>query len=55
MGDWIACVVEVGPVVCLRAQLTQETGMEVKWVMVRQLANALRRLDEMSHWLEKQR
>lgn len=55
MGDWIACVAEAGPVVCLRAQLTQEPGMEVKWVMVRQLANAPRSLDEMSHWLEEQR
>lgn len=51
MGDWIACVAEAGLVVCLRAQLTQETGMEVKWVMAKQLANALRSLDEMSYWL----
>jgi hypothetical protein len=53
MGGWVAWVVEAGPVVKLRAQLAQETRIEV--VVVRQLANAPRSLGEMSCWLERQR
>lgn len=41
MGVWVA--VEAGPVVYLRAQLTQETGIEV---VVRQLADVPRSLGE---------